>query len=266
MTAKLYAIREVADITGVKPVTLRAWQRRYHLIQPKRTEKGHRLYSEENIATIRVIQGWLAKGVSIGKVSALLEGSENLHQDLPSEQVELQEQETLLQALVELNKGKAESTIATVLKEYPLDIVEQQFVFPMIDALERVKGPLRTLHKGLFQSLMISKLSSIIESENKAATKGKCLCVSLDPMSSILAWLWFVSKSEAGYNVTVLDGVEDITALVGHEALPSYQHIAVFANRSLPDHQINALEKLQQQLANKLSRSEVICRLHTSLT
>ena len=115
-----------------------------------------------------------------------------------------------------------------------------------------------------------AKISSVqlssVESENKAATKGKCLCVSLDPMSSILAWLWFVSKSEAGYNVTVLDGVEDITALVGHEALPSYQHIAVFANRSLPDHQINALEKLQQQLANKLSLSEVICRLHTSLT
>ena len=30
MTEKLYAIRDVAEMTGVKPVTLRAWQRRYH--------------------------------------------------------------------------------------------------------------------------------------------------------------------------------------------------------------------------------------------
>ena len=31
-------------------MTLRAWQRRYGLVQPARTEKGHRLYSEAEIA------------------------------------------------------------------------------------------------------------------------------------------------------------------------------------------------------------------------
>jgi len=79
------------------------------------------------------------------------------------------------------------------MKEYPLDIVESQFAFPVIDALERVKGPLRSLQKGLFQSLMINKLSSILEAENKAAHKGKCLCVSYDPVGSLLAWLWAVT-------------------------------------------------------------------------
>ncbi|MCG6506952.1 MerR family transcriptional regulator, partial [Vibrio parahaemolyticus] len=45
---KLYAIREVSEITGVKPVTLRAWQRRYNLVQPQRTAKGHRLYTDHD--------------------------------------------------------------------------------------------------------------------------------------------------------------------------------------------------------------------------
>ena len=49
---KWYAIREVAELTGVKPVTLRAWQRRYNLIKPQRTDKGHRLYSEQDINEI----------------------------------------------------------------------------------------------------------------------------------------------------------------------------------------------------------------------
>ncbi len=71
----LYAIREVSEITGVKPVTLRAWQRRYNLVQPQRTAKGHRLYTDADIQTIRQIQSWLLKGVSIGKVSQLLQGS-----------------------------------------------------------------------------------------------------------------------------------------------------------------------------------------------
>ena len=51
---KLYAIRDVSDLTGVKPVTLRAWQRRYNLIQPQRTEKGHRLYA--NKTSIRSVR------------------------------------------------------------------------------------------------------------------------------------------------------------------------------------------------------------------
>jgi DNA-binding transcriptional MerR regulator len=29
-----FAIREVSEMTGIKPVTLRAWQRRYGLVQP----------------------------------------------------------------------------------------------------------------------------------------------------------------------------------------------------------------------------------------
>ena len=33
----LFPIREVARLTGVNPVTLRAWERRYGLIQPLRT-------------------------------------------------------------------------------------------------------------------------------------------------------------------------------------------------------------------------------------
>ena len=53
---KLYAIREVSELTGVKPVTLRAWQRRYNLVQPQRTEKGHRLYTDQDIALIKLIQ------------------------------------------------------------------------------------------------------------------------------------------------------------------------------------------------------------------
>merc|ERR1712173_12838 len=87
---KLYAIREVSEITGVKPVTLRAWQRRYNLIKPMRTEKGHRLYREEDIALIQSVQAWLDKGVSIGKVKALLDADVlNEGTDLPvSEQLD----------------------------------------------------------------------------------------------------------------------------------------------------------------------------------
>ncbi len=36
----IYPIREVSRLTGVNAVTLRAWQRRYGLVQPARTERA----------------------------------------------------------------------------------------------------------------------------------------------------------------------------------------------------------------------------------
>ncbi|MEX5344081.1 MerR family transcriptional regulator [Pseudomonas sp. I2] len=74
-------IREVSRQTGVNPVTLRAWERRYGLIRPTRTRSGHRLYSQDDIDTIRSILGWLARGVAVSKVGSILARDQALAQD-----------------------------------------------------------------------------------------------------------------------------------------------------------------------------------------
>ncbi len=69
----LFPIRVVSQRTGVNTVTLRAWERRYGLLKPVRTPKGHRLYSEDDVARVEHIVGWINRGVSISQVRALLE-------------------------------------------------------------------------------------------------------------------------------------------------------------------------------------------------
>lgn len=78
---QLYPIREVSKLTGVNPVTLRAWERRYGLIQPTRTDSGHRLYSQADIDDIRSILGWLERGVAVSKVGSILARGQALAQD-----------------------------------------------------------------------------------------------------------------------------------------------------------------------------------------
>src|SRR5471032_1496457 len=75
---ELFPIREVARLTGVNPVTLRAWERRYGLIQPTRTESGHRLYSMADIEKVRSILGWIDRGVAVSKVGKILAKTEPL--------------------------------------------------------------------------------------------------------------------------------------------------------------------------------------------
>lgn len=68
----LLPMREVVRLTGVNPVTLRAWERRYGLVNPLRTDGGHRLYTPRDLQTIQDILLWSARGMAVGKIGELL--------------------------------------------------------------------------------------------------------------------------------------------------------------------------------------------------
>lgn len=57
-------IGEVSRRTGVAVPTLRAWERRYGLLAPARTEGGHRLYSDADVARVDAMQRLLEDGWS----------------------------------------------------------------------------------------------------------------------------------------------------------------------------------------------------------
>lgn len=60
----MHTIKQVVERTGVKDVTLRAWERRYGLVTPVRSEtSGYRLYSDDDIARIRRMHALVASGV-----------------------------------------------------------------------------------------------------------------------------------------------------------------------------------------------------------
>ncbi|WP_375748794.1 MerR family transcriptional regulator [Vibrio sp. HN007] len=258
---KLYAIREVSEITGVKPVTLRAWQRRYGLILPQRTESGHRLYTDDDIERIKLIQSWLVKGVSIGKVKALIDSDNYVHEEKEADK--LAEVEELMSALGALNKGKAESLIATVMKEYPLDIFKTQFFFPALERIERIKAPQRSLHKALFQSLMISKVTSIIEAENRAFKKGKALVINLDSVGHLPAWVSALELSGKGYNITFLDGVEDLSGLSTVVQNSKLDLIYLCSNRALPVKLMEGVIALQEATDIEIQTSDLLKKLHS---
>jgi DNA-binding transcriptional MerR regulator len=68
----LFPIRVVAQLTGINPVTIRAWERRYGLVRPARTPGGHRLYSQVDVERLRAAARLVARGVSISAASRML--------------------------------------------------------------------------------------------------------------------------------------------------------------------------------------------------
>ncbi len=70
-----YPIRVVSRRTGLKPDTVRAWERRYAAVTPSRSDGGHRLYSDSDIRRLRLLRRATEAGHSIGQIAQSDEGS-----------------------------------------------------------------------------------------------------------------------------------------------------------------------------------------------
>jgi DNA-binding transcriptional MerR regulator/methylmalonyl-CoA mutase cobalamin-binding subunit len=66
-----YNLSFVVNETGIKADTLRAWERRYKLPKPERSEGGHRLYSDFDIQLVKWLQTKQFEGMSISKAVKL---------------------------------------------------------------------------------------------------------------------------------------------------------------------------------------------------
>ena len=62
---KELAIREVAEQTGLAAGTIRMWEQRYGFPEPQRTPAGYRLYSEDDVETLRRVVTLRETGLSV---------------------------------------------------------------------------------------------------------------------------------------------------------------------------------------------------------
>ncbi|MFL5844038.1 MAG: MerR family transcriptional regulator [Solirubrobacteraceae bacterium] len=66
-----WRIKEFAGRTGVTEVTLRAWERRYGLLDPVRSDGGYRLYSEDDERRVISMQAHMTRGVAAAEAAHL---------------------------------------------------------------------------------------------------------------------------------------------------------------------------------------------------
>ena len=130
-----FPIRELSARTQVNTVTLRAWERRYGLLKPERTAKGHRLYSEEDVVTIERVLALVARGVPLGKVKPLLQD------DMPAvsqgDEAENWKSsvEELISSIVSFSVSKVEHLLHESFANYPAPICRERLMEPVFAEL-----------------------------------------------------------------------------------------------------------------------------------
>jgi DNA-binding transcriptional MerR regulator len=66
-----YRIGAVSRITGIPADTLRVWERRYHVVEPNRTDGKFRRYSRDDVARLALIKQLVDAGNAISSVANL---------------------------------------------------------------------------------------------------------------------------------------------------------------------------------------------------
>jgi len=174
-----FPMRTVSVITGVNSVTLRAWERRYGLIKPARTAKGHRLYSHKDIELVNRIVRLLDRGISISQVSNSLKAKSAVTGEAwqQSNDLWVDVQERAIDAIVRFDENQLDKLYNDALALYPIDIVTERLLVPILVTLgERwanTEGSIAEEH--FFGAFMRNKLGARFHHRYKHTTGTKLL-------------------------------------------------------------------------------------------
>lgn len=107
-----HPIRVVSKRTGLTPALLRAWEKRYGVVSPGRTDGGQRLYSDEDVHRLSLLNRAVEEGRSISQVSELsVEELEELVREDRTERVAPQVPEPLRNLSVGALLDQAEAAV-----------------------------------------------------------------------------------------------------------------------------------------------------------
>ncbi len=135
-----YNIKAVAQMVGLLPVTLRAWERRYGLPSPERGGQGYRLYSEHDLQTLRWLKTQIDAGMNIGQAARKLMQLRESGMDPTSREISPLDKplslenlrQSLLRSLLNLNDQSANDTLRQAFSIYPTDQVFNMVVDPIM--------------------------------------------------------------------------------------------------------------------------------------
>ena len=173
-----YPIRAISELTGVPTTTLRAWERRYGLLKPSRTAKGHRLYSGEDIDLVKDIVKLLKSNHTISEAIRIIKNPEL--NAVASTEVEghwAVYQQRLLKSIENFNEKNLDTTYNEALSIYPIDMVTQEVIIPVLQLLgerwqEREAG---IAEEHFFSAFLRNKLGARLHHESHRSRGNKIL-------------------------------------------------------------------------------------------
>lgn len=163
----IYSIKDLEHLAGVKAHTIRIWEKRYNIVEPKRTETNIRYYLEEDLQHILNVALLNSHGLKISHIAKM--PKHEIHKkvaEISHFEDGLEDRvDCLTMSMMELNEFKFNRIIETNIKQLGFERSMEEVIFPLLDKLGHLwmSGCIKPLHEVFVSEIIKRKLIKAID-------------------------------------------------------------------------------------------------------
>ena len=218
-----YPIKAVSNLTGLSIHVIRAWEKRYNVVTPHRTETNRRLYSSEDVEKLKLLSKVSEMGYAIGSVASLsigdlksIAGDESSAKEMNTESdtrsYVISEDSNIylkncIEAVKNLNAQELEKELYKGLVDYPQFRFIDEIVSPLLEIVGDMwkTGEIRILHEHISSAVIRKFLTTLIDNNSIRANAPVILVATpKGQLHELGALIIGVIASSDGWNVTYM--------------------------------------------------------------
>ena len=164
----LYSIKDLERISGVKAHTIRIWEKRYGIVEPKRTESNIRYYCDSEVKKLMNISILLNHGYKISKL-AVLDSDEISRKVLEVSMISNghdSQIENLVVAMIEMDEAKFEKLLNNSIIKEGFENSVFKVIYPFFEKIGVLwqTGSINPAHEHFITNLVKQKIYVAIDS------------------------------------------------------------------------------------------------------
>lgn len=225
-------IGELSRRVGVSTELLRAWERRYQLLQPARSPKGYRLYTTQDELRVRAMQDQLTRGLSAAEAArvarrAAPSGAAYSSTGRPADPTP-EESDTAMRlyralerALDTYDESDAQHLVDTMLRELSLTTVLRDILMPYLAELgERWEsGTIDVAQEHFASNLIRGRLAGLALGWGQGVGPRAVIACPKGELHDLPLMVFGIVLNRCGWRVTFLGSntpVSDLDSAVRH--------------------------------------------------
>jgi DNA-binding transcriptional MerR regulator/methylmalonyl-CoA mutase cobalamin-binding subunit len=219
-----YPIKAISNLTGLSIHVIRAWEKRYNVVVPERTETNRRVYSSEDVEKLKLLHLALEKGYSIGTIANYsIENLKSIVGNDYQDKVENKRVEILdvkkgkveihkyllssIEAVKNLDANALEKELYKALVDLPQPKFITEVISPLLDKIGDMwkDGDIRVVNEHI-SSAVIRKILTFLIDNNSVPTNAPLILIATPKgqLHELGALIVGVIASADGWNVTYI--------------------------------------------------------------
>lgn len=169
-----FSIKDIEALTGIKQHTLRIWEQRYNLPQPKRTTTNIRYYDDADLKLMLNVSMLNRFGVKISKITKLTEQEieRMVLAYMEKDQSDTVLTESLTNAMLQLDEMAFEKILSKNILQHGLEKTMLEVIFPFLKKIGVLwqSGNINPAYEHFIANLVRQKLMVAIDGQYKHVT------------------------------------------------------------------------------------------------